>query len=168
MKRSIQAAIGAVVVLAALLVAPVAANALPPTCTGAWSGWLTTFSTPHWGQFQWCRVQDNNLYFWQFQVQDIYTDGYSVHLEACSDNSPGNPCTDGNGNWLGQYGLIIYDGPNDGCPQSSGSVETTPWPALSAFTPGLGQSYTSIKLVRGRCEGGTYQNVASVSYTINN
>lgn len=171
MKRSIQAAIGALVVLAALLVAPVAANAFPGSCPNSWSSWMTTYTSPHWGQWRYCLYQENNLYFYQFQVQDIYTDGYSVHLEACNDYDAYYPytCTNIAGQWSPTWGLIITDNQPTGdvCPQSSGTVETTQWPGIVAWAPGSGNpSALGVRLVRGRCEGGPYQNVASVSWEL--
>lgn len=170
MKRSVQAMIGALVVLIALLVAPVAANAFPSGCTSGWSSWMTTVASPHWGQWRYCLAQDGNLYFYQFQVQDIYTDGYSVHLEACDDNDAYYPyaCTNIAGQWSPTWGLIIQDNfGGDNCPQSSGSVDTTVWPSISAWAPGSGNPAAfGVRLVRGRCEGGAYQNVASASWEL--
>jgi len=80
MKRSIQAMIGALVIGVGLLVAPVAANAIPPGCTSGWSSWNTNYAAPFWGQVRWCSAYEGFYRYLQFQVQDIYTDGQCLIL----------------------------------------------------------------------------------------
>lgn len=153
--------IGALIVGVGLLVAPVAANAIPAGCTSGWSSWNTNYAAPFWGQVRWCSAYEGYGRYLQFQVQDIYTDGYSVHLEACSDySSYPYTCTNVAGQFSPTWGYLIYDSDQDFCPQSSGAIDTTAWPSFGIPTSPPPTFY--VRLVRGGCNN----NVGSVYFRI--
>jgi hypothetical protein len=141
------------------------ANAVPAGCTSGWSSWNTNYAAPFWGQVRWCSAYEGYGRYLQFQVQDIYTDGYSVHLEACTDTSTYTCTVGGYGDaFLPSWGHIILDSGSGGtCPQSSGAVDTTAWPSIGVPN-NPPQNTTYVRLVRGRCS--PHQDVASVYFRI--
>lgn len=144
------------------------ASAVPTGCTSGWSAWYTNGfaggGEGNWGKARFCYVKEGPSYYWQWQVQDIKTDGYAVHLEMCSDWAQvyfPYTCTNPGQGYNPLFGLVMADGPGDNCPQSAGPVDTTQFPA--SVTPDHAQdpteSYYVVRVVLGRCEGGAYQNV---------
>ena len=143
------------------------ASAVPTGCTSGWSAWYANGfnggGEGNWGKARFCYAHENDLYFWQWQVQDTLTDGYAVHLEACSNYSPYYPhtCTNVGGGYSPFFGDIVTDvAPSDLCPQSVGEVHTTQVFAMASKDPNFdhSQSYLVVRVVKGRCEGGAHQD----------
>lgn len=132
-------------VLGGVFVAASPAQALPSTCTP--SGSWTTAGSPAWGQMRWCWVYDYNddTLGVTFQVQDILTDGWAVHLEIGQNNCSGGTC------WESDYWAGRPSG-GSAC-NSSGSVSTCyrPYGYFGpSYTPGSCSCYQlTVRLVKG-------------------
>lgn len=173
MKRVLAILVSLVMGLGLVAIASPASAAIPTSCTSGWSTWYTNGfnggGEGGWGEARLCYAYyaDAHEYWWQFQVYDTLTDGYAVHLEACTDQTNYFPysCTNPGQGYNPLFGLILSDATyaqnGDHCIQSSGSVATSQFPAI--FTPDHAydptHSYFVVQVVRGRCEGGAYQNV---------
>ena len=161
-RRPIQAALVALTLMVGLVLAtPTAANAGPSGSCTSWSAWYYPPSGAQYGAARFCYEIDfsGGLVYWRFQVQDILTDGYAVHLEACTDTGLGAPCTPP----PPTFGdVILDDSGTNGCNQSTGSVVTSNWPAITSSWYPIDSlhSRVSLSVVRGRCEGGAHQNTA--------
>lgn len=168
MKRILALLVALAVSLGLTLVVATPASAVPTGCTSGWSAWYTPYAAPFWGQVRWCYATEYDYGYWQFQVQDIYTDGYAVHLEACSDwDQVYYPytCHDVSGNFNPTWGHILtdYQPTGDTCIQSTGSISTSQFPAIVTWSINP-HNYLYVRLVRGRCEGGAHQVINSVSF----
>ena len=175
MKKRIVAALVAFVTatLGLGLVVATPAQANTSVCQGTWTSWHN--GGTNWAQVKWCAdwlwYDGLNQIWWQFQIDDTLTDGYAVHLEACSDDTEfyyPYSCHNVSGQYSPFWGLIVAGGGSgDYCPQSAGPVYTSPWPSL--ITPDGNSPHeapTHLRVVKGRCEGGAYQNVASFQYPL--
>lgn len=159
-RRAIQAALVALTLMVGLLLAtPTAASANPGAPCTSWSAWYYPPSGAQYGTARFCYEIDFSagLVYWRFQVQDILTDGYAVHLEACTDTGLGAPCVY---NTFGD--VILDDSGTNGCNQSVGSVVTSNWPGITSSWYPIDplHSRVSLRVVRGRCEGGAHQDTA--------
>ena len=155
-RRTIQASLVTLAVLLGLFV-PTAASAAPGAPCTSWSAWYYPPTGPQFGTARFCYEIDFSLgrVYWRWQVQDILTDGYAVHLEACTDTLTGVSCAN---NVFGD--VIVDDSGTNGCNNSTGSVVTSYWPGnYTAWYPiDPAHSRYSVRVIRGRCEGGAHQN----------
>jgi hypothetical protein len=110
---------------------PALAADYPTGCTSTWSSWRQTGS-PAWGQWRYCSAPNGDHMLYRFQVDDMLTDGYAVHIEAQMI--------------LSSWQHIPWSA-DPGCLQSTGNGETSSWPGW-----GLGPSeQVTIRLVKGTC-----------------
>ena len=162
MKRKIVKLAAIALAIAGLLFAAAPAQAQsstklmdPVACTD-WSGWFGT----SWGQWRWCDTAGPSGTTWiRVEVDDILTDGYAVHMEACSDAYSPAYCTPIPHS--GTHGLQDWDDhpvPQQ-CFESTGAPQNWAWPFLIVSADEL-TDHTDIRLVKGSCSG-THQNVAS-------
>lgn len=135
-RRIISAAAAVLLGLAGVFVAAAPAAAIPPACNISIVPWIfaTDGSPANWGKVKYCISQDGTGTYPLFQVQDVLTDGYQVHLEF-HDNFSGVYHATGNGTACENV-------------QSAGAVVTSCW--SSSTWSYYGGNDLWMRLVKGR------------------
>lgn len=136
---------GMALLLGLFVSAPASAAAMTGSCSASGASWHP-FGSPAWGQMRWCTAYDygDDTLYTQFQVQDVLTDGWNVHLEIGATNGGTHWSAD---NAFGPSGTSVC--------QSTGSVVTcyvVSW-FPTGYVPGSGGYQLLVRLAKGSANG---------------